>query len=188
MVVPEEEQALVSRSRNGDPEAFATLVRAHQRMVHAVAYRMTGSLADAEDLAQETFVQAYRQLASFRNEARFSSWLYRVAMNTSLNWAKREARRRRAHRDWGVELDGEAAVNSGGDVRDDRGRVQEALLRLSPKQRAAVVLTIYDGLSHAEAARMLGCSETTVSWRLFMARARLKRLLKDLVTVEELRV
>ena len=142
-------------------------------MIYSLCYRMSGSLADAEDLAQETFIHAYQHLDGFRAEARFSSWLYRIAVNLCLNWQKRRSRLDQLHREWS-EQDREPAAGDAGRAQ----QIQEALLKLPPKQRAAVVLTAYDGLSHAEAAAALGCSETTVSWRLFAARAKLKRLLQ----------
>ena len=142
-------------------------------MIHSLCYRMSGSLADAEDLAQETFLHAYQHLAGFRSEARFSSWLYRIAVNQCLNWQKRRQRREQLHKEWS-EQDREPSGAETGPAR----QVQEALLKLPPKQRAAVILTTYDGLNHAEAAAVLGCSETTVSWRLFAARRKLKRLLQ----------
>jgi len=168
--------ALVLRSQRADPAAFEELIRQHQHMIHALTYRMTGSLADAEDLAQETFIRAYDQIGGFRGSAKFSTWLYRIAVNTCLNWRQSEARRHqlyaRAAEEFSVQHD--AAGNKSG---DQSNAVQAALLKLSAKQRAAVVLTIYDELSHAEAAQILGCSETTVSWRIFAAKRRLKRLL-----------
>ena len=171
----DEDHAWVEQSRRGDPDAFANLVRRYQHMIHALTYRMTGSLADAEDLAQETFIQAYRQLDGFRAEARFSSWLYRIAVNRCLNWRKRSQRQAQLLDDWGRNADAAPTAE------DARARqLQEALLKLPPKQRAAVVLTTYDGLSHAAAAHALGCSETTVSWRLFAARRKLKRLLQGI--------
>ena len=148
-------------------------------MIHSLCYRMSGSLADAEDLAQETFIHAYQHLDGFRSEARLSSWLYRIAVNQCLNWQKRRQRLDQLHKEWS-EQDRETSG-------DDAGRaqqIQDALLTLPPKQRAAVILTTYDGLTHAEAAAALGCSETTVSWRLFAARGKLKRRLKNLVKSE----
>ena len=82
----DDQQAWIARSQQGDHEAFAALVQCHQRMIHSLTFRMTGSLADAEDLAQETFIQAFRQLGAYRGEAKFSSWLYRIAINRCLNW------------------------------------------------------------------------------------------------------
>jgi RNA polymerase sigma-70 factor (ECF subfamily) len=168
----DEEQAWIRKSRQGDHAAFEALITRYQRMIHSLTFRMTGSQADAEDLAQETFIQAFRQLGSYRAEAKFTSWLYRIAVNLSLNWKKRRERETRLLAEWGEQQAGDAGPDS------QRSRqVQEALLKLNPKQRATVVLTTYDGLNHAEAAEVLGCSETTVSWRLFSARGKLKKLL-----------
>lgn len=175
MADTDEELGWVRASQTGDQTAFARLVSRHQRMIHALTYRMTGSLAEAEDLAQETFIAAWYQLGGFRAEASFSSWLYRIAVNRSLNWRSRAQRRDAAHAEWSEQREG--AVASDGHVAR---QVQEALLKLEAAQRAAIVLTVYDGLNHAEAARLLGCAETTVSWRVFMARRKLKRLLGDL--------
>jgi RNA polymerase sigma-70 factor, ECF subfamily len=176
----DDEHDWIERSRQGDQTAFASLVRTHQRMIHALTYRMTGSLADAEDLAQEAFVRAFDQLASFRGDAKFSSWLYRIAVHACLNWRQRETRRAQVHATWAAFAATDTPDSSGaaGDADDAGTRiVQAALLKLPAKQRAAIVLTVYDGLNHAEAARTLDCSETTVSWRVFAARAKLKRWL-----------
>ena len=170
------DSTLVLRSQNNDPAAFEELVRQHQRMVHALTFRMTGSLADAEDLAQETFLRAYEQIGGFRGSAKFSTWLYRIAINTCLNWRQSEARRRQLYALAAEEFSTQQAGGAGG-AGEEAGEVQAALLKLPAKQRAAIVLTIYDGLNHAEAAQALGCSETTVSWRVFAAKRKLKKLL-----------
>ena len=170
----DEAQIWVLQSRKGDPAAFEALIRAHQRMIHSLTFRMTGSLADAEDLAQETFIRAYRQLDSYQGTAKFSSWLYRIAVNTCLNWRQRELRRNQIHTQW---AESNAVFQSESGADKPGGEVQAALMKLPAKQRAAIVLTIYDGHNHAEAAKILGCSETTVSWRVFAARRKLKRLL-----------
>jgi RNA polymerase sigma-70 factor (ECF subfamily) len=175
--VTDDDQGCVERSLRGDHEAFETLVRRYQRMIYALAYRMTGSAADAEDAVQETFIHAHRQLAGFRADARFSSWLYRIAVNHCLNLRQRAGRRERVHEAWQAQREQTPAED-----RELAQKVQDALMKLNPKQRAAIVLTTYDGLSHAEAARALGCSETTVSWRIFAARGKLKRLLKNVRT------
>ena len=172
------DQDLVTRSQTGDPAAFEALMRNHQRMIHSLTFRMTGSLADAEDLAQETFIRAYEQIGSFRGTSKFSTWLYRIAVNTCLNWRQSETRRFNLNKNCAEEI---FAHNQNGESSpastQSRQQVQEALLKLPAKQRAAIVLTIYDGLNHAEAAQVLGCSETTVSWRVFAARRKLKRWL-----------
>jgi RNA polymerase sigma-70 factor, ECF subfamily len=172
-MVTDDEGILIARSREGDWDAFAALIRMHQRMIHSLTYRMSGSASDADDLAQETFIQAYRNLDSFRGSAKFSTWLYRIALNVSLRWRRRESRRVSTDSNWA------AAACRGTEPDTSSERIQEALVQLPPKQRAAVVLTAFDGMTHSEAARLLGCPETTISWRLFAARRRLEKLLGD---------
>jgi RNA polymerase sigma-70 factor (ECF subfamily) len=172
------DEELVLQSQNGDPAAFEALIRNHQHMVHSLTYRMTGSLADAEDLAQETFIRAYEQIGTFRGTSKFSTWLYRIAVNTCLNWRQSEARRFHLQADCAGEIS--ASHADGGNSPADsqlNQQVQSAMLKLPAKQRAAIALTIYDGLNHAEAAKILHCSETTVSWRVFAAKRKLKRWL-----------
>lgn len=173
--VSDEEQSWIARSRNGDQQAFEALVLRYQKMIFALAYRMTGSQADAEDLTQESFIAAFHQIDSFRGESKFSSWLYRIATNRCLNWRQRDVRRERAYENWGRERE----VSSAAELDTDSlsTLVQQALLKLDEKQRAAVILTTCEGMNHAEAARVLGCSETTVSWRIFAARRKLKKWL-----------
>jgi len=172
------DEALVLQSQSGDPAAFAELIRKHQRMIHSLAYRMTGSLEDAEDLAQETFLNAHRQIGSYRGAARFSTWLYRIAINACLTWRRRETRRAEMTVKWAESNGGPQPPGpEGGNGSNER--VHEALLKLPAKQRAAVMLTLYDGFNHAEAAQLLGCSETTISWRVFAARRKLKRWLSE---------
>ncbi len=106
----DEEKIWVLQSRDGNPAAFESLIRAHQRMIHSLTFRMTGSMTDAEDLAQETFIRAYRQLDSYQGTAKFSSWLYRIAVNACLNWRQREMRRDQIHTRWAGSND---ALRSG---------------------------------------------------------------------------
>lgn len=172
------DEALVLRSQRGDAAAFAELIRKHQRMIHSLAFRMTGSLADAEDLAQETFINAHRQIGSYRGSSKFSTWLYRIAINACLSWRRKETRRVAATAKWMQANGGELGEMENTETANDAGaRLQEALLKLPAKQRAAIMLTLYDGLNHAEAAEILSCSEATVSWRVFAARRKLKQLL-----------
>ncbi|MCG3147460.1 MAG: ECF RNA polymerase sigma factor SigW [Verrucomicrobiae bacterium] len=168
MVTGDEEADWIKRSRDGDAAAFEALVAKYQRMIHALTYRMTGSMADAEDLAQETFIRAYRQLPSYRGAAKFSSWLYRIGINACLNWKKSRNRREQVYEEFTQQ---ETQPDNTDEIT---AKIQAALLQLPDKQRAALILTVYEELNHAEAARILGCSETTVSWRIFMARKKLK--------------
>jgi RNA polymerase sigma-70 factor, ECF subfamily len=166
---------LVLQSQNGSVAAFETLIRNHQTMIHALTFRMTGSSADAEDLAQETFIRAYEQINRFNGGAKFSTWLYSIAVHACLNWRRDEARRFQAHTNCAGEIFARYLAGENSPAKNGAcEQVQSALLKLPAKQRAAIVLTIYDGMNHAEAAQVLGCSETTVSWRVFAARRKLK--------------
>lgn len=173
----DEDKDWIARSRNGDHAAFEALVRKHQQLIHTLTFRMTGSLTDCKDLAQEAFVRAYRQLDTFEGTAKFSSWLYRIAVNCCLDWRRQEQRRARLHQSWSESLDSLTSAPGVTDGDELSREVQAALMKLPDKQRAAIVLTVYGEHNHAEAARSLGCSETTVSWRIFSARRKLKKLL-----------
>jgi len=180
MLAENDEQELIRQSREGRAEAFTALVSSHQRMVHSLTYRMTGSVAEAEDLAQEAFIRAWQHLDSFQGSAKFSTWLCRIAMNACLNWRQRESRRGEVHETWANDAfspgPDEGARAASGKLNE---KVQAALNRLPVKQRAAIVLTVYEEMNHAEAARALGCTEATISWRVFSARSKLKRWLKS---------
>jgi RNA polymerase sigma-70 factor (ECF subfamily) len=185
MAAEHDEREWIRQSREGQAEAFALLIHEYQRMIHSLTYRMTGSLTEAEDLAQETFVRAWQHLDSFKGNSKFSTWLCRIAMNTCLNWRQREGRRSEIHQ----TLANDALTNGSPHKADPatselNRRVQIALDRLPAKQRAAIVLTVYQELSHAEAARALNCTEATVSWRVFAARNKLKRWLKAEISHE----
>jgi RNA polymerase sigma-70 factor, ECF subfamily len=180
---PEPPTDTLAAARAGDEEAFSGIVREHHRRIHSLAYRMTGSIQDADDLAQETFLRAWRQLRSFRGDSSLATWLHRIALHLSLNWRERASSRQRT-RD-AYEAESRPAVHGGDDVVDleaERNRrVVEALQRLKPDFRAAIVLTVYEGLNHAEAASRLGCAETTVSWRVWRGRRMLRAWLADLM-------
>lgn len=172
-MVTDDEGNLIARSRSGDWDAFAVLIRNHQRMIRTLAYRMSGSAADADDLAQETFIRAYQSLDTYRGAAKFSSWLYRIALNLCLRWRKLERRRGVTEHDWA----GAGVNDHAPDIRSER--VQEALNLLPPKQRAAVIMTLVEGMTQAEAAAMLGCPEKTLSWRMSSAHRRLEKLMRE---------
>src|SRR3569833_1588549 len=144
MVDVGEESEWLEQSLKGNHAAFENLVRTYHTMIHSVTYRMTGSLADADDLSQETFIRAFQQLESFRGESKISSWLCRVAMNACLNWRQRESRRTEVHRQWA----GDNLCVSAGDnpkaLDENTRNVQAALNRLPAKQRAAMILTVYE--------------------------------------------
>jgi RNA polymerase sigma-70 factor, ECF subfamily len=176
----DDEMSWVRNSQNGDHAAFEALIRTYQQMIHSLSFRMTGSNADAQDVVQETFVRAYQQLGTYQGTAKFSSWIYRIAVNACLDWRKREQSRDRLRTRFMEMSETLRTESESSECMDELSEaVQSALMKLPPRQRAAIVLTVYGNHNHAEAAKILGCSETTVSWRIFTARRKLKKLLES---------
>jgi RNA polymerase sigma-70 factor (ECF subfamily) len=176
------EASLVEDARRGGREAFAELVRRHERRVRGIALRMAGDPADADDLAQEVFMTAWRAIGSFRGGSSFYTWLYRIAVNTSLSFLNKRGREKdRAPFDENLAVagPGNAAGPEGRSaLRELTARVDEAVAALPVRFRACFALVIDQGLSHADAARVLGCSENTVSWRMYKARRLLRARIK----------
>jgi len=178
------EDDLVDEARRGSREAFAELVRLHERRVYGLVFRMAGNHSDADDLAQEVFLTAWRSIASFRRGSSFYTWLYRIAVNTSLTFLRKRSRekaRAEFHENrTGVDNGRDASSSpEGSSSRSElRARMDEAIDSLPGHFRASFVLVVSQGLSHAEAAGILGCSENTVSWRMHKARKILQARLK----------
>lgn len=184
-----EEQVLVARTREGDLEAYDELVRRYQERIYATIYHMTSNHEDANDLAQETFVKAYRALKSFKGDSSFYTWIYRIAVNKTINFLKQ--RRNRTHMslndmDFNVEHDREMVelVSHGTPRRDARlSELQEklntALQKLSEVHRMVVVMHDVQGMPHEEISKVMGCNVGTVRSRLFYARQQLQALLSD---------
>ena len=174
------EKELLARCRHGDQTAYRILVERHGPMVWRVAFRMTGSRTDAEDLSQEAFIKAFRSLWRFRGGSKFSTYVCSIVVNLSLNYIRRK--RRRVLSPMGPEPPAcpgcETSPRSVAESNEIRAILERELAALSPQFRAAVVLTAIEGMTHSEAAKVLGCAENTVSWRVHEARKRLRRRLK----------
>ena len=179
---------LVDRWRDGDAAAFEQLVKRHERRVFGLLMRMLGSREEAEDAAQDTFLNLHRHGHRFRREARFSTFVYRVAVNAALN-RRRTLGRRRAHMESlaRVQAVGEALpegpvgpeqVTAGDEIRQ---RVQREILALPRNLRAPVILYDLEGMSYAEIAEILEIAEGTVKSRIHRARRALRDQLADLV-------
>ena len=152
----------------GDTEAFETLVRRYQQPIFRLTYRMTRNVEDARDLAQEAFVQAYRSLGNFQQRASFSTWLYRIAMNVSLNRLK--AAGHESPEEVDAQVPDEQADALTRVLRDERDRaVAAAIADLPPQQQATLTLRVHQGLSHREIAEVLGCAEGTAKANYFHA-------------------
>ena len=170
--VPETE--LVRSAQSGDARSFELLFDRYYDMIHAFAYRICLVEAEADDLTQEVFIRAARGLAGFRGTASFKNWLYRIAHNVKVDWGRRIARQRVGLTEFSAETDRQSQTRPA-----DYGGIHSALRELSPDLREAVALVYFENLNHREAARVLGCAETTVSWRVFRAKQALKKLLDE---------
>lgn len=177
MPIPNEnDTAVVQQAIEGDAHAFETLVRHYYSMVYSVAYRWCGVRPDAEDIAQEVFVKLAVKLKQFRRKSAFKTWLYRITVNTAKDFSRSAVVRQTRETAFAAEIGVQNAA-AAPEIRD-AAELHRALARLPEKQKAAVVLVFGEGLSHKEAGRVLQCPEATVSWRLFQARKRLKKMLQ----------
>ncbi len=175
MVVPPkdiETEELVSLAQGGDPAAFNELFERFYPMIYAFCYRACLHTAQAQDLAQETLIKATRSLGTYRRDSSFKSWVYQIATNTTRDWLRKQAREERL-----AEAAADQWIAGSQGPEPEHARLAEALGGLPDDLRLAIVLTFYEGMSHAEAARTLGCAETTVSWRIFRAKQKLKHFL-----------
>jgi RNA polymerase sigma-70 factor, ECF subfamily len=171
----EDDREAIEACRQGEREAFDRLVERYQRDVYRLCYRYVNNHQDANDMAQEAFLKAYRALSKFRGDSAFSTWLYRIAVNTCLNF---RAARRAPQEELSEHLaDGAAGVAERLQADERSARVREAVARLPEKQRATLILKIYHDLTHEEVARVLGASVGTVKANLFHALGNLRKLL-----------
>ena len=182
-VAPREDppdRALLQRCKTQDPLAFRTFVGRHQRMVFALLSRMLGHGAEVEDLAQETFVRAFRAFPAFDvdGSAKASTWLLTIATRLAL-----DARKRKHVASASLEDTGETSTGSNPEISLERRQLGRAIAaaaaRLPDDQRAALVLADFHGLSTAEIATALGVNESTAKTRLFRAREKMREALED---------
>jgi RNA polymerase sigma-70 factor, ECF subfamily len=162
--IPSDED-LVTRFQQGDEAAFEELVRRHRSTVYRAAWRLTGSHTEADDLAQEAFLRAYRALGGFRRESRFATWMTRIVMNLALTW-------RRARRPAPVPVEAVRGLQGGGPPADRsvlRSEVREAVDRLPRRQRQVLFLKVYEGLKFVEIAEVAGMSVGTAKATFFQA-------------------
>lgn len=169
----ESDETLVEAALEGDARAFARLVDRHYAAIHRTAWRCCGDRTDAEDIAQEVCVRLARSLAGFERRSAFSTWLTGITLN-----AARDVLRARKRREAGLKAAATAfAADPWPPPSGPDEELWTAVRALPERQRDAVLLVHAEGLSHAEAARALGCAEATVSWHLFAARRQLKKRL-----------
>lgn len=185
------ETLLIDELREGDMATFAILVEKYKRLVYQVAVQITKNHEDANDVMQDTFLKVYESIHSFRKDAAFETWLYRIVVNHATNLVKRRERRRespfsstsemeiRPDLRWTADLANNPHLNL---ERKERQRwVTQAVNSLPLKQRTVVILHEFEGLTHPEISSILNCSEGTVRSRLHYARQKLRDLLKPYV-------
>ena len=176
-----DERQLIQRAREGSHDAFRCLVERHMKGAYTVAYGFAKDHHIAEEIAQEAFVRVYQSLESFRGDAEFSTWLYRIVTNLSLNRVKQIRRRRERE----VSTSAEEYVATpdhtesmpGGEMKE---HIERALHELPTMQRAVVILRHVDGLSTKQVGWILGCSEGTVKTHLFRGLEKMKKKLEYL--------
>jgi len=177
------EKEIVRRVLEGDTNAFALLVDAYRNPIFQLAFRMTGSLADADDLAQEAFVRAFRNLHRYDPERSFFTWLYTVALNGIRNHLKKRKREERGSGpsvDLQPEHEGVAPdVEERLDQAREAQRLERALARLPAEQREALVLRYYMGLSLEETAAVTDVSLSAAKMRIYRGLDRLKQILSS---------
>jgi len=185
------DEQLVERAQGGRMDAFAELAQRYQQRIYHTIFGFTKNHLDADDLTQETFMAAFKSLDGFRGQSSFFTWIYRIAVNRTLNHLKKH--RREKDREeltdniQPAEERGSASrspeLNSlAGELRQ---KIEEAIEALPLLYRAPVQLVLFQGLSHGQAARLLRCSENTVSWRMFKARKMMQDRMRPYLKVEE---
>ena len=184
---PKNDSELVAASREGDLDAFGTLVQRYQKRIYRIALHLLRDADDAEDVTQEAFVHAFAALDRFDGRSQPFTWMYRIAVNLSLN----AIRARKSKRKVGALDDPRIAelLANGPQApenpqataaeRELAGALCDAIDALTDTLRTTLVLIVVDGLSHAEAAEVLGCPEGTVAWRIHEARRKIRKYLDD---------
>src|SRR5438093_7349521 len=175
-----EAAAVLARARQGDSDAFRALVERHSRSVFRLAYRMTGNEQDAEDVVQESFLRAYKQLGRFESRANFGTWLYRIVSNCSVDLMRAKQARHDQTRSESLDEAVELPANDLptperlAQSSEIQRRVQGALADLSPLERAAFTLRHYEGRSIDEISRTLGLGTSAAKHSVFRAVKKLR--------------
>ena len=184
-----DDRGLVARTRAGDADAFRVLVERHSRPLFRLAFRMTANQQDAEDVVQESFLRAYKQLGRFDERASFGTWLYRITVNCSLDHVRARQRRKEQAPPEDLEMDNPVEHIASEAPEPDRlamsgevrGRVTLAMAGLSASERTAFVLRHFEGMGIEEVSRVLGCQPGAAKHSVFRAVQKLRRALEPLV-------
>ena len=163
-----EEQQLLKQAIGGDRQAFSALLEEYYRMIYNTAFKWTGNQEDSEDIAQEVCIKLGRSIRDFRIDSKFSTWLYRIVLNTVNDFH----RKKKNHRD--IEDIHDLADPHSAESHAQRQELWHWVIQLPEKQRDAVLLVYGEGLAHGETANAMECKESTVSWYIHEAKKQLK--------------
>jgi RNA polymerase sigma-70 factor (ECF subfamily) len=188
--LPSSDEILVAKCQEGDKQAFELLIKKYQRRIFHLIYRITQDPAVVEPIAQEVFLKAYRSISSFRGSSRFYTWLYRIAVNTSLSHIKKQSAGE--NRERMIEFDHHASTLQADSMRADDPEelfmrkeffqhLLASLRRLPEELRTAVMLREFSGMNYEEISEVMEIPLGTVRSRIFRARARLREMLEPYV-------
>ena len=175
------EDQLVAIARKGDVDAFTELAKRYQQRVFQIVFWMTKNQQDADDLCQEAFLHAYKHLASYKQRSSFYTWIYRIAVNLTFNFLKKRTREIKRSQmpveecfDRNAESLQQLSPEKSSLRKELNEKLNHAISSLPDPYKISFVLVVFQGMSHNQASKVLGCSENTVSWRMFKARKMLQ--------------
>lgn len=187
----DDESQLVRKAQEGNVEAFMILAKKYEQPVFRLVYRLTRNREDAADLTQETMLKAFRAIKEFKLKSSFNTWLHQIAVNLTLNFIKKH-QHQKSQMEYLDNLKNEEqevpVFSSPEEVsisEEFRVNLEKAIEELPLAYRTTFSLVVFQGMSHQEAARILGCSENTVSWRMHEARKILKERLKPFLNLKQ---
>jgi RNA polymerase sigma-70 factor (ECF subfamily) len=174
MTEPDKDTTLIKQVQNGDRAAFEALLRTHYDVMYRTAYKWCGNRTDAEDITQNACIKLARSIDTFRFQSAFSSWLYRLVINTAKDWAKA-----RPPRTMNPELEPDRSEAPTGETNVYARQVMAYVRTMPDREQAALHLVFSEGLTHREAAVVMECKESTISWYIHEARKKLQSFQKQ---------
>jgi RNA polymerase sigma-70 factor (ECF subfamily) len=186
----DDESQLILKAQEGNVEAFMFLVKKYEQPVFRLVYHLTGDREDAADLTQETMLKAFRAIKEFKLKSSFHTWLHRIAVNLALNFLKKNRIQKNQQeyldniKNEELELSVFSSPEETSISEELRVNLGKAIEELPLVYKSTFSLVVFQGMSHSEAAKVLGCSENTVSWRMHEARRRLRERLKPFLSLD----
>jgi RNA polymerase sigma factor (sigma-70 family) len=184
---PQDEPDLISRSKQGDEEAYSELIKRYRTRIYFLCFQMLHDQELAEDMTQETFIHAYRHLSRFKMESRFYTWVYRIAVNLTINLIRKKSHQKTTvWDDTSLKTESRDYLEhtSSGDspeIHELHEAIEKGMKTLSPAHREVLQLFDIEGLSHQEIAKRLKVKSGTVRSRLYYARKQMQKFLKDFI-------